>query len=205
VKDYKTGKVGVECTSVDIGCSNRIPPLNGRKTLETGENFTWCLGQLISSDEWTISNSESTSRDISDTNLVIERISGSQLMEEEEEEETIEIIEAARKRNRENIDDIPSSKKAKTIDADLYNSMVLKASQLKQNCAQLRLQLKEKDHEIYCLQTLQTRYNEVSITIYQLHKLNFSLEKPNENNKQMKPPYKIVFRRKEFFMDYNMY
>ncbi len=126
MKDYKTGKVGVECTSVDIGCSNRIPPLNGRKTLEPAENFTWCLGQLISSDEWTVSNSESTSRDISDTNLVIERISGSQLMEEEEG--TIEIIEATRKRNRENIDDIPSSKKAKTVDADLYNSMVLKAS-----------------------------------------------------------------------------
>lgn len=32
-----------------------------------------------------------------------------------------------------------------------------------------------------------------------------SLEKPNENDKQMKPPYKIVFRRKEFFMDYDMY
>jgi hypothetical protein len=71
------GKVGVECTSVDIACSNRIAPLNGRKTLETGEIFTWCLGQLIFSDEWTVSNSESTSRDISDNNLVIERISGS--------------------------------------------------------------------------------------------------------------------------------
>jgi hypothetical protein len=53
--------------------------------------------------------------------------------------------------------------------------MVLKASQLEQNCGQLRLQLKEKDHEIYRLQTLQTRYNEVSRTIYQLHKLNMSL------------------------------
>jgi hypothetical protein len=30
---------------------------------------------------------------------------------EEEEEETIEIIKATRKRNRENIDDIPSYKK----------------------------------------------------------------------------------------------
>jgi hypothetical protein len=40
VKDYKTGKVEVECTSVDIGFSNRIAPLNGRKTLEPGENFT---------------------------------------------------------------------------------------------------------------------------------------------------------------------
>jgi hypothetical protein len=83
--------------------------------------------------------------------------------------------------------------------------MVLKSSQLKQNCAQLRLQLKEKDHEIYRLQTLKTRYNEVSRTIYRLYKFNMSLEKPNENEKQMKLPYKIVFRRKEFFMDYNMY
>jgi len=40
VKDYKTDKVRVECTSVDIGCSNRISPLNGHKTLESGENFT---------------------------------------------------------------------------------------------------------------------------------------------------------------------
>jgi len=32
--------VRVECTSVDIGCSNRISPLNGRKTLESGEIFT---------------------------------------------------------------------------------------------------------------------------------------------------------------------
>jgi hypothetical protein len=83
--------------------------------------------------------------------------------------------------------------------------MVLKSSQLKQNCAQLRLQLKEKDHEIYRLQTLKTRYNEVSRTIYRLYKFNMSLEKPNENEKQMKLPYKIVFRRKEFFMDYDMY
>lgn len=39
VKDCGGDKVEIACTSVDSGQNNRVPPGNGRKILEPGENF----------------------------------------------------------------------------------------------------------------------------------------------------------------------
>jgi hypothetical protein len=208
------GRVTVECECVTAGFNNRIPPNNGEKTLEPGEQFTFNLKDLVLDHEWKDATPKPRTNDSNviteRANSVLARINAptstsSSASSNKRKRSTEEDTSSEESDEEDNRDNVPLRKKAKSVPVETYDDLHHRFIESQATNENLQAQVLQLKHEVSRLTTKLAKHERLQADITKLYRHSSAIDKPTEEDERLKPLKIFNFKGKEYNMEYDEY